>query len=73
MNSPYGIHDGFCLETHNYPDSVNHVIQSLIFNESSKNQFYFRFETRKEEFPSCILGTNEEYLNKTCFKFSIEN
>lgn len=28
---PFTIHQGFCLETHNFPDSVNHVKTLMIF------------------------------------------
>lgn len=41
----YGLHHGFCLETHNYPDAVNKVrnllLRTIIFDNNMKDSERF--------------------------------
>ena len=45
----FGSYAGFCMETQNFPDAINH-----------------------ENFPNCVLRPDQEFQEKTIFKFGVK-
>lgn len=69
----YAIHEGFCIETSNYPDAINKV--SLFHKKKTyaKLKIFIISIFSQPLFPSSVLRPEGKYNHRTIYQFRIQN
>jgi aldose 1-epimerase len=67
----YNIHEGFCIETSNYPNAINQVKKRLLYVLNYNSIIIFIY--LKPLFPSSVLKKEGKYNHRTVYQFQTIN